>query len=449
MKKLLLMAALAASCSAFAAELKLSLQAYTFRDRTFAETVETAARLGYANLEAYPGQKLGGGMEGTTDYHMKPETLAQLKAFLAKAPVKVVSYGVTGAGGDDEWRRLFGFCRELGIELVQIEVGPGHDRLVHIASIAREFGIRVGLHNHRQDAGRPEKVLEALGDCDPIVGAGSDIGHWHNAGVNPVDGIKALKGRFHCIHAIDSSAEKGGKDVALGSGVIDVKGILDLLRANEAGVVYVTVEDEWQHADLEDAVAASARWFKAWERGELGPCGRLPVSDVDALWKDVDGKNAKVWDIALIGGERIEEKVAQMRKIGLEPGSLKSDEKGMNDKEGVASAFGGEDQKFCRPWNGKGYVSCEATFLVAANYYTISSANDGQDRDPVSWVLYGSKDGGQWVELDRRENQKFAMRHQLRGFEIKKPAMCRQYKIEFLKNNGANLIQFGRVAFYE
>ena len=86
---------------------------------------------------------------------------------------------------------------------------------------------------------------------------------------------------------------------------------------------------------------------------------------------------------------------------------------------------------------------------TGANYYTISSANDGQDRDPVSWVLYGSKDGGQWVELDRRENQKFAMRHQLRGFEIKKPAMCRQYKIEFLKNNGANLIQFGRVAFYE
>ena len=121
----------------------------------------------------------------------------------------------------------------------------------------------------------------------------------------------------------------------------------------------------------------------------------------------------------------------------------------MNDREDVASAFGDEKQKFCRPWDGKGYVSCEATFLVAANYYTISSANDGQDRDPVSWVLYGSKDGAQWVELDRRENQKFAMRHQLRGFEIKKPTMCRQYKIEFLKNNGAKLIQFSRVAFYE
>ena len=449
MKRLVFCFALAGSLSALAADLRLSLQAYTFRDRSFVETVETAARLGYTNIEAYPGQRLGGGMEGSTDYHMKPETFAQLKEYLAKAPVKVVSYGVTGAGGDDEWRRLLTFCRDLGIEIVQIEVGPDHNRLVHIASLAKEYGVRVGLHNHRQESGRPEKVLAALGDCDPIVGSSADIGHWHNSGVDPVEGVKALKGRFHSIHAIDSSAKQGGKDVALGSGVMDVKGVLDLLKENEKGVVYVTVEDEWQHADLEEAVAASARWFKAWERGELTPCGRIGVSSIDSLWKDVDGKNPLLWDVSIVGGENIEEKVSQMRKIGLEEGSLKSDEKGMNDREDVASAFAGEDAKFCRPWKEKAYVSCRTMFLVAANYYTIASANDDPGRDPVSWVLYGSKDGGPWVELDRRENQKFPLRKQLRGYEIKNPQMSRDYKIEFLKNNGGKLVQFSRVAFYE
>ena len=230
---------------------------------------------------------------------------------------------------------------------------------------------------------------------------------------------------------------------------MDVKAVLDLLKENEKGVVYVTVEDEWQHADLEEAVAASARWFKAWERGELTPCGRIGVSSIDSLWKDVDGKNPLLWDVSIVGGENIEEKVSQMRKIGLEEGSLKSDEKGMNDREDVASAFAGEDAKFCRPWKEKAYVSCRTTFLVAANYYTVASANDDPGRDPVSWVLYGSKDGGPWVELDRRENQKFPLRKQLRGYEIKNPQMSRDYKIEFLKNNGGKLIQFSRVAFYE
>ena len=129
MKKFAFCATLAAlDCAAYAADLKLSLQAYTFRDRSVAETVETAVRLGYSNLELYPGQRLGGGMEGSTDYkQIKPETLAALKDFLAKKGVKVVSYGVTGAGSDNDWKKLMEFCKALGIGQIQIEVGAGRD----------------------------------------------------------------------------------------------------------------------------------------------------------------------------------------------------------------------------------------------------------------------------------------------------------------------------------
>lgn len=447
MKKLVFGLSLAAVYAAFAADLKLSLQAYTFRDRSFVETVETAARLGYANLEAYPGQRLGGDMEGSTDYHsITPETLAKLKAYLDKVPVKVVSYGVTGAGGEAEWRKLFDFCKELGIGLVQIEVGPGPARLAEIATYARDYGIKVTLHNHRQPDGHPDKVAETLKDCDKLIGAGCDIGHWYNSGVDPIYGIQRLKGKFHTIHAIDAAH---GKDVALGSGVIDVKGVLDLLKANEEGTVYVTVEDEWQHADLEEAVAASARWFKAWERGELEADGRVSDVGIASLWKDVDGKNPLQWDLAVIGAEKIEEKVAQMRAVGIEPDSLKSDQAGMAANEQVQSAFADANVKFCRPWNEKAWVTCRTTYLVAANYYTIGSGNDQDGRDPVAWVLYGSEDGTTWTELDRREKQTFPGRNFLRGYEIKKPLMSRYYKIEFLANRGDRLLQFNRVAFYE
>jgi hypothetical protein len=197
-------------------------------------------------------------------------------------------------------------------------------------------------------------------------------------------------------------------------------------------------------------VAASARWFNAWKRGELAPDGRVRADAIAGLWKDVDAANPSGWDAKALGlVDDIAQRVSQMRAVGLDKSSFKSDEKGMAPNENVDAAFTGEGRKFCRPWKGMGYVSCDATFLVAANYYTVASANDDPGRDPVSWVLYGSKDGGPWVELDRRENQKFPLRKQLRGYEIKNPQMSRDYKIEFLKNNGGKLIQFSRVAFYE
>ena len=263
--------------------------------------------------------------------------------------------------------------------------------------------------------------------------------------------VKLLKGRFFSIHAIDASGPKAGnKDVALGSGVIDLVTIMNELKKNEKGTVYITVEDEWQHDDLESAVAASARWFNAWKRGELAPDGRVRADAIAGLWKDVDAANPSGWDAKALGlVDDIAQRVSQMRAIGLDKSSFKSDEKGMAPNENVDAAFAGEGRKFCRPWKGMGYVSCDATFLVAANYYTISSANDDPSRDPVTWVLYGSKDGHSWVELDRRDNVKFTMRHQLRGFQIKNPQMSRSYKIVFHKNNGGRLVHFSRVAFYE
>ena len=100
-------AALLTIAGATAQDIKLAVQAYTFRDRTFVETVETAKRLGIENIEMYGGQKLGGGMEGTTDFKkITPETVKTLKKLINDAGVNVVSYGVTNAKDEKEWAQL-------------------------------------------------------------------------------------------------------------------------------------------------------------------------------------------------------------------------------------------------------------------------------------------------------------------------------------------------------
>ena len=452
--KIVFCAAMAAiGLCATAGEVKLSLQAYTFRDRSFVETIETAKRLGFANLEAYPGQRLGGDMEGTTDYgRMTPETLKKLKEYLATAPVKVVSYGVTGANDDAGWTKLMSFCRELGIGIVQIEAGQSSDYYDRAERFARECGIRVALHNHTQENGRPAPMRSSLEGRSAMIGAGADIGHWTRAGEDALAGVRLLKGRIHEIHLADvASREAGFRDVPLGSGIIDVKGVLDALKA-ESNDVFATVEYEHMSDALETEVGACARWFKAWARGEIGADNKLKADAWSGLWTDVTGEKPAEWELQ---GEyklafETEEKTKKMHRLELDFDQLKADNPGVNKNERAESAFGADRaRKYCRDWNGSGFVSVALKEPAAVKFYTISSSNDGPERDPTKWTLLGSDDGANWTELDRRDNQLFPARFFIKGFEVKTPRPCRFLKLELQGNAGDDKMQFSRVGFFD
>ena len=49
---------------------KLGAQAYTFNRFTFFEAIDKIDSCGLKYVEAYPGQTIGGGIEGKMDYHM-------------------------------------------------------------------------------------------------------------------------------------------------------------------------------------------------------------------------------------------------------------------------------------------------------------------------------------------------------------------------------------------
>ncbi|MBQ9430823.1 MAG: sugar phosphate isomerase/epimerase [Kiritimatiellae bacterium] len=442
----------ALSLSALAGEMKLSLQAYTFRDRSFTETVETAKRLGFTRIESYPGQRLGGGMEGTTDYNsIKPETVRQLKDFMDKSGVQLVSYGVTGAGSDEQWDKLMNFAKALGIELIQIESGHGKAAYDMAENAAKRHNVKVSLHNHTQDGGRPKAVLETLRGRGPMIGAGSDIGHWVRAGEIPLEGVKLLKGKFFCLHFVDVSSKRYGyRDVPLGSGVIDVKAVLDELKAQNFDG-FVTVEYEHQSPTLESEVAACARWFKAWQRGEIAVGSRIDSDHISALWTGIaaNGK-ADTWELAEEAKAQIElaKKLESMRLLEIDEPTIKGNKRGYGVEQ-PPRAFGtNRDHKYCQVWEGKAFVSCGLKTAAAAKVYTVSSSNDNANRDPVEWVLYGSDDGADWKELDHRKDQFFATRYLLKGFEIANPRTCRYYKLEILKHGGDKDMQFSRVGFY-
>jgi hypothetical protein len=66
---------------------------------------------------------------------------------------------------------------------------------------------------------------------------------------------------------------------------------------------------------------------------------------------------------------------------------------------------------------------------MAAITYTIVSANDMPQRDPKSWELFGSNDGGNWTSLDKRMDEKFSSRLQARDFTIATSQSFSKYKL--------------------
>lgn len=273
MKKITVAAALLlAVMTAAAQDIKLAVQAYTFRDRSFVETVETAKRLGIKYIEMYPGQRLGGDMEGNTDYNkIDPEMVGRLRKFIDDAGVQVVSYGVTGAGSEAQWDKLAGFAHAIGFKTVQIEISSDRGKFDLAEKMAEKHDLVIAIHNHRQQEGKPEGVLKQLEGRGPRVGAGCDIGHWMRAGVTPLDGVKLLKGKWHTMHLVDIEkivTEGHSRDVPYGKGAGNLKAVLDELKS-QGFKGYVTLEYEHMSDQLEKEVGECVAWFNKYQSGQL------------------------------------------------------------------------------------------------------------------------------------------------------------------------------------
>ena len=242
---------------------RLSLQLYTFRDRSFVEAVTTAKKVGFEYVEAYPGQRLGEGFEGSIGPGMDAEKRQKVKDFLKAQGMKMVIFGVCGAGDENGWKSLFGFAKDMGIEILQVEVGKDDKTLDMLDALAGEYGVKVALHNHGQKEGFPAEMKRQIGNRKN-VGAGADTGHWLTSGVSDLDGIKLLEGRIFTLHFVDvDKMEGGGHAVPYGTGVGQLAKIMEELRRQK---FYGIISCEYEHMTpkLEDEVAQCVKWYKAF-----------------------------------------------------------------------------------------------------------------------------------------------------------------------------------------
>lgn len=240
---------------------KLGAQAYTFKNFTFAEALDKIASIDLKYVEAYPGQKIGNGIEGTMHFTMDKATRAKVKDLLKSKGITVVAYGVVSGKNEKEWKQILEFAGDMGIGVINSE--PKQEDLDLVNRLAGEYGIDVAMHNHPKPSTywHPDTVLEAVKGRKNIK-ACADIGHWVRSGMNPVENLKKLEGHIVSMHFKDlNEMSRDAHDVPWGTGISNVKGVIkELKRQGFEGVISVEYEHNWDNSLPE--VEQSVNYFR-------------------------------------------------------------------------------------------------------------------------------------------------------------------------------------------
>jgi len=240
---------------------RLGTQAYTFRKFSFFEAVDKTASMGMKYIEMYPGQRVDDDADVTTHYSMSVETRQKIRDKLNKAGLHLVNYGVVGGTNEGEWRALFEFAKDMGIETIVSEPGP--DDLDLVENLCEEFEINVAIHNHPKPSRywNPDTVLDAVEGRSKRMGACVDTGHWMRSELDPIECLKKLEGRIVSIHLKDLNKKgTGAHDVPWGTGENNMYGMLaELNRQGFQGVFSVEYEYNWDNSVPE--IVQSATYF--------------------------------------------------------------------------------------------------------------------------------------------------------------------------------------------
>jgi len=98
-------------------------------------------------------------------------------------------------------------------------------------------------------------------------------------------------------------------------------------------------------------------------------------------------------------------------------------------------------------FNPSAWIQYQAPSSYVVKGYTISSANDAPERDPLNWTLQGSTNGSSWTTIDTRANEDFPGRLQKRIFKFNNTTAYQYYRFN-LSNNSGTILQLAEIELF-
>jgi len=208
-----------------ASPIRLGLASYTFRNFTRAQLIGFMKQLNVFALNA----------KDVKD-HLPMDAQAEAAAFAdyAAAGIKLHAAGAIYFPKDEDAdiRSKFEYCKRAGIGVI-VAGDPTLETLPRIEKFAREYDIRMAIHNHGPEDKlwpSPLDVLKAVKNMDARMGCCIDVGHAVRAGTDVVQAIHEAGPRLFNIHMKDlTNFQSKESQVAVGEGKMPVRKIFEAL----------------------------------------------------------------------------------------------------------------------------------------------------------------------------------------------------------------------------
>lgn len=235
---------------------------YSFRKFDRAHVIEFLKQLKISSLNA-------------KDMHLpsgNPDETRRAVAEFNAAGVKLSAAGVVyfNKDDDDDMRAKFEYCKLAGVNL--IVAGPTRQTLPRVEKFAREYDMRIAIHNHGPedpDFPSPLDAWKAVQNMDRRMGLCIDVGHAARAGADVPAAIMLCAPRLYDVHMKDLADMKVRESqVDVGDGHMPVRRIFESLIA----IHYEGLVDLEYEIHENDPLPGMSRSF-AYMRGVLAGMG--------------------------------------------------------------------------------------------------------------------------------------------------------------------------------
>jgi sugar phosphate isomerase/epimerase len=163
--------------------------------------------------------------------------------------LKILCYNMNvKTTSDDEIEYAFLMARALGVDAISTSTQVSMAK--RLAPFAEKHKMRVGFHGHANTT-NPDEVatpesFEAVMLASKYLGANLDVGHYTEAGYNPILFLEQHHDRITNLHLKDmKKASKGGGYTPFGQGDAPLKAVLQLVQKKKWDIP-VNIEFEYQ-----------------------------------------------------------------------------------------------------------------------------------------------------------------------------------------------------------
>jgi len=244
-----------------ASPIRLGIASYTFRNFSRTQMIAFMKQLHISALNA----------KDVKDHlPMEPQQEQTALADYSAAAIIPHAAGVIYFDKDEDAdiRAKFEYCKRANINV--IVAGPNPETLPGVEKFAKQFDMRIAIHNHGPEDKlwpSPLDVLKSVKNMDSRMGCCIDVGHTVRTGTDVVQAIHEVGPRLFNMHIKDlTDFHQKDSQVAVGEGKMPIREIFQtLVDMKYQG--FVDLEYEVHGDDPMPGVTASLAYMRGVMKG--------------------------------------------------------------------------------------------------------------------------------------------------------------------------------------